>query len=81
VLGSVPLPKKSHESHFIQLADMVACLVQLHTQHVHGLKWPNRLAGVCSHGEIVKLLELIKPRLNLKAAANDPFGIVCYPKK
>ncbi len=77
-----PLPKRSHESYFIQFADLAACLTNLHMQVELGVSaWPNRLARYARPEDIAALLELLKPRLNLKASAHHPLGIVCYPKK
>ncbi len=77
-----PLPKKSHESYFIQFADMLAYLVQLHCIDTLGLAaWPNRLKSYMTPADVTALLDLLKPRLNLKASGTDPYGIVCYPKK
>lgn len=77
-----PLPKKSHESYFIQFADLVAALVQLHMQRELGIAaWPKRLANYLKPEDVSGWLELVKPRINLKASPNHPFGIVCYPKK
>ncbi|MEN9841180.1 MAG: hypothetical protein RL376_980 [Verrucomicrobiota bacterium] len=77
-----PLPKRSHESYFIQFADLAACLTNLHMQVELGVAtWPNRLARYARPQDIATLLELLKPRLNLKASAQHPLGIVCYPKK
>lgn len=77
-----PLPKKSHESYFIQFADLAAFLVHLHMLVDLGAgSWANRLSSFCRPTDITSLLEIIKPRLNLHASRNHPLGIVCYPKK
>lgn len=77
-----PLPKKSHESFFIQLADLVAALVQLRLQLELGVApWPKRLAAYVAPADVAGWLDVLKPRLNLKASPGHPYGVVCYPKK
>ncbi len=77
-----PLPKKSHESFFIQFADLVAALVQLHQQRELGVApWPKRLATFLRPEDVVGWLDLMRPRFNLRASPGNPYGIVCYPKK
>lgn len=76
-----PLPKKSHESYFIQMCDFVACLVYL-----YGIKkfsignWSGRLSKILSEVELIAIMDKLKPALNLKATKNNEYGIVCYPK-
>ena len=76
-----PLPKRSHESYFIQFADLCACLTQLHLQNELKIgTWPNRLRSYAEPEDIKGALELLEPCLNLKASSSHPLGIVCYPK-
>lgn len=77
-----PLPKKSHESYFIQFADLVAALVQLHQQRELGVApWPKRLASYVKPEDVAAWLDVLKPRFNLRASPGHPYGVVCYPKK
>lgn len=75
-----PLPKDSSESYFIQLADMVACIVSLYaviTQNVGTL--PGRLPPLVDAARIVAWMEMLKPILNLKAAGDNEYGVKFYP--
>ena len=74
-----PLPKNSRDSHFIQLADMVACITSLWCVSWQGVgALPNRMAYLPTD-QPKQWLERIQLVLNLQASKN-PFGIVCYPK-
>jgi transposase-like protein len=76
-----PLPKKSSESYFIQMADFIAFVVYLYAmKRMLGGEWHNRLQGRLSEGDVITILDAIKPILNLRAAPDSPYGIVCYPK-
>ncbi|MBP8016526.1 DUF3800 domain-containing protein [Candidatus Gracilibacteria bacterium] len=77
-----PLPKKSDESYFIQISDMISYIVFLYSQRkfVDNTKWANRVTNILSYGDEINLLDKIKNVLNLKASLND-YGIVYYPKK
>jgi len=76
-----PLPKKSQESYFIQMCDFVAFLI-----YIYGIKkflnkeWSNRLSTVLNLNELIRIINKIKPVLNLKATNENEYGIVCYPK-
>lgn len=77
-----PLPKKSEESYFIQLADTCSFIIGLYVkQNGPGNKidWGNRIRHVLAYGDEIKLMELLKPRLNLKANRKNEYGIVIYP--
>lgn len=77
-----PLPKSSRESHFIQIADLVAYLVRLRLGIELGIQsFPNRLKSVLSPDDLESLFESLKPSLNIRASRNHPLGIVCYPKQ
>jgi hypothetical protein len=76
-----PLPKKSDQSYFIQIADTAAYLTALHMKVELGQGGlPNRLAKYMSSDDVRISLDTLKPSLNLKASRNHEFGIVCYPK-
>ncbi len=76
-----PLPKKSDQSYFIQIADTAAYLVGLHIRNELGRSGlPNRLAKYMSSADIRGYLERLKPSLNLNASRHHEFGVVCYPK-
>jgi hypothetical protein len=75
-----PLPKDSSESYFIQLADLVACIISLYavvTQHVGYL--PGRLPALIDAARIVAWMGMLKPVLNLKAAGDNEYGVKFYP--
>ena len=75
-----PLPKDSSESYFIQLADLVACVVSFYavvSQNVARL--PNRLPKVVDVGRIREWMDSLKPVLNLKAAGDDEYGVKFHP--
>jgi len=78
-----PLPKKSQNSYFIQICDLLSYVINLYVQRKYcnpQKTWPNRVLNVLSYGEEEILLNSIKNVLNLKASRNDPYGLVCYPK-
>jgi hypothetical protein len=76
-----PLPKSSRESHFIQMADLVAYLVRLRVGIETGVQaLPNRLQPVLDEGDLEDMFMALKPSLNLKASGGHPWGFVCYPK-
>jgi hypothetical protein len=78
-----PLPKKSHQSYFIQLSDMVSFIVSMYVKQnicTPQMEWSKRLLNVFQYGDEIKLMNHLKPVLNLKASGSNEFGIVCYPK-
>lgn len=78
-----PLPKRSNDSYFIQLADMISFIVNMYAkEHIckPKIEWGKRLNSVFQLGDEIKLLNYLKPSLNLKASASNEFGIVNYPK-
>ena len=75
-----PLPKDSKESYFIQIFDMISYIVNLYFLKEHLKKdWAKRVYDVLDDGDEIKILDLIKNVLNLKASG-EPYGIVHYPK-
>jgi hypothetical protein len=75
-----PLPKDSSESYFIQLADLVACVVSLYavvTQKVG--KFPNRMPKIINDKRVYAWMEMLNPVLNLKAAGDDQYGVKFHP--
>ena len=76
-----PLPKRSQESYFIQIADFVAFMVYLYSlkKFVNG-KWANRVKQIFSFEDAEKILTNLKPSLNLRASNKSEYGIVCYPR-
>ncbi len=78
-----PLPKDSSESHFIQIADVVSTWVYLYAASKlchEKVPWANRVKNVLEEKDAVQALEILKPKLNLKASKTNEYGIVCYPK-
>ena len=77
-----PLPKKSSESFFIQLADMVSYVVFLYCNRRYSKinRWANRVMEILDYGDEIKLLDRIISVLNTKASSDDKFGVVVYPK-
>lgn len=78
-----PLPKSSDQSYFIQLADMMAFIVNLHTKRVlckPEITWGKRIQQVIQPGDDEELLRIAQPVLNLKASGKNAHGIVYYPK-
>jgi hypothetical protein len=76
-----PLPKKSQESYFIQMCDFVAFLIYLYgIKKFLNKEWSNRLSTVLNLNELIRIINKIKPVLNLKATNENEYGIVCYPK-
>jgi hypothetical protein len=77
------LPKKSSESYFIQIADMISFIVSLYVKQNKcdpKIAWGKRVKTVLSSSDEIALMEILKPKLNLKASGFDRFGVVCYPK-
>ena len=76
-----PLPKKSQESYFIQMCDFVAFLIYLYgIKKFLNKEWSNRLSTILNLNELIRIINKIKPVLNLKATNENEYGIVCYPK-
>jgi hypothetical protein len=78
-----PLPKKSSQSYFIQLADMISFIVNLYIKAntcTPRVEWGKRALDVLGYGDEIKLLNLLKGNINLKASSSNEFGIVIYPK-
>jgi hypothetical protein len=78
-----PLPKKSSESLFIQMADLMCFAISIYAkrQVCHPVEdWNKRLREVLNYGDEIMLLEILKPVLNLKASPSNPYSVVCYPK-
>ena len=78
-----PLPKNSSESYFIQLADMLCFVISLYAKQNlcnEKIAWGKRIRGVLDYGDEITLMNLIKPKFNLKANGLNEYGIVCYPK-
>lgn len=73
-----PLPKKSQQSYFIQLSDMISYLIYVHLQAKHH----NRFKEVFpDFGVGEGYLDQLKTKvLNLKASPKNKYGIYCYPK-
>ncbi|MBM3404995.1 MAG: DUF3800 domain-containing protein [Bacteroidetes bacterium] len=78
-----PLPKSSNQSYFIQLSDMISFIVSLYAKQNlcnPKLEWGKRIRSVLNYGDEIQLMNIIKPRMNIKASRSNDFGIVYYPK-
>ncbi|MGH2647826.1 MAG: DUF3800 domain-containing protein [Ginsengibacter sp.] len=78
-----PLPKKSSQSYFIQLVDMICFIISLYAKQNlcrKKISWGNRISNVLNYGDEIELLNILKPKLNLKASSYNEYGIVYYPK-
>ncbi len=63
------------------MADLVAYLVYLCGMRELKIgEFPNRLKSYLSDQQLKDWLDLLKPSLNLKAAADNPYGIKIHPK-
>gem|GEM_PF-3164026 len=77
-----PLAKESDESYFLQIADLVSYITYLYSiKKFINREWANRVKNVLSMEDVILLLNTIKPRLNCKAALDNEFGIVNYPRR
>ena len=77
-----PLPKNSKESYFIQFADLVAFVVSLYAKRnlcKEKMDWGKRLLNTIDYGDEIRLMEILKPCLNLKASRHNEYGVVYYP--
>lgn len=78
-----PLPKKSHESYFIQLADLITYISTLYVKQnlcKPKLEWSRRVKTVFNYGEEILLMDALKNAFNTKASRSNPYGLVYYPK-
>lgn len=71
-----PLPKKSQESYFIQIADFVAYFVYIYSINGHRSK---RLSWLLDN-DIKGIIDLLKPVFNTMASKIHPYGFVIYPR-
>ena len=75
-----PLPKDSKESFFIQLADLVAYVVYQYSIVETGFgSFHNRMPSLVNNQKVMDWMDRLRPSLNLKATANDPYGVVFHP--
>lgn len=75
-----PLPKKSSQSYFIQLADLMATIVYNYKLiELNISPFTHRMPAEITMGKLSEWLKVLKPCLNLQASTS-PFGIVSYPK-
>lgn len=69
-----PLPKDSKESYFIQLTDLLAFVVTLYVKRnmcKEKLNWGKRMLNTLSYGDEIRLMEILKPRLNTNASKSN----------
>ena len=72
------LEKASTDSHFIQLSDCVARMVNLYTMQNHcnpKLPWIRKTRKMLNYGDEIKYLTQISNKLNLKASKAHSLGI------
>ncbi len=77
------IEKDSSDSYFIQTADFISYFVHLfYLSKYKNQSIPNRVQNLISPDEIEKVMRYFKHSriLNLKAAKNDSYGLVIYPK-
>lgn len=75
-----PLPKDSRESHFIQIADLLACLFYLHAGLETGTAdFPRRCPAGLTAERLESWLNILRPMLNEKASRSHPYGLVVIP--
>ncbi|MCK9186305.1 DUF3800 domain-containing protein [Candidatus Gracilibacteria bacterium] len=72
-----PLPKKSQESYFIQIADFLAYFVYIYC--INPKCRSNRLSWL-SDENIKEIIEILKPAFNTLASRTNPYGFVIYPQ-
>lgn len=76
-----PLSKRSEESWYIQLADIIVTATYYYKLYDLGLgHLPKRLEAVVKPHECERMLEMVGNRLNKDASRHCKFGIVTYPK-
>lgn len=78
------LEKDSKDSYFIQACDFVSYIVHLYYKtHDKGGSIPNRAARVIDNEFVSRAMATLKARgiLNLKAAGENSYGLVIYPKR
>jgi hypothetical protein len=76
-----PLPKDSRESHFIQIADLLACLFSFRAALETGVAvLPRRAPVALTSARIDDWLQTLRPVLNLKASKKHPDGLVLIPQ-
>jgi hypothetical protein len=76
-----PLSKKSKESYFIQISDMMSYILNLFMLKNRSLgDCSNRLPEEITEEKLKDWMDILKPVLNLKASSRDEYGIVWYPK-
>lgn len=75
-----PLPKNSGESYFIQIADFISYFINLYILKTNNIdSWHNRLDWL-DIKDVVRVIDKIKPILNMEASKKGSYGIVIYPK-
>ena len=77
------LEKDSRQSHFIQMADFISYFVNLYFKsHFKNEKLPNRVLNVIDEKFVRSVMATFKQadKLNLKASAQNKYGLVVYPK-
>lgn len=77
-----PLPKNSNDSYFIQVADLLAFLMMIYSRRFickPSIELGKRIRNVLSDADIISILDILKPILNLKASRKNPYGVVYYP--
>lgn len=76
------IPEDSKESYFIQMSDLVACIVYFRyiIHPVKGVSLHNRMPQEVHLPKILDWMRRLEKSLNVAASRSDHFGVVCYPK-
>lgn len=75
-----PLPKNSGESYFIQIVDFISYFTYLYILKTNNIdSWHNRLDWL-DIKDVIRIIDKIKPILNIEASKKGDYGIVIYPK-
>lgn len=76
-----PMSKRSDESFFIQISDLISYIVYLYSLNLLKTgKFANRIPEEVTKEKVYDWMEKLKPILNLQAASSNEFGVVIYPK-
>lgn len=76
-----PLTKKSDQSYFIQICDMISFIFYQYTLLAQQIGTPpSRISANFTENLLTTWMDKLLPIINIKASPNSPYGIVLYPK-